>query len=154
MEKLELQDWPSHLSGETLRTLYKKVLFHPHMVRPNTICYWLGRGTFKTAVDHVILNNAEITNTTLNKSWLEQKPGINSVSRQNEFNKYISRDLLDQDDLAYISSITSEDLQFYSYVADILARKEANSIMGTELAEPTRNDPNLDRPAEDGLNGR
>jgi hypothetical protein len=54
MEKLKLRDWPSQLSGGALRALYKKVLFHPHTVRPNTICYWLGNGTFKTAVDHVV----------------------------------------------------------------------------------------------------
>jgi hypothetical protein len=81
------------------------------------------------------VNNAEITNTIRYKAWLEQRWGINSDSRQNESNKYINRDLLDEEDLAYISSITSEDVQFYGRVDDILAKRGVNSIMGTQLAE-------------------
>jgi hypothetical protein len=134
LDKLEMEDWPSDLAGETLRSLYKKVLFHTHMVRPNTICYWLGRGTAESAIDNVVMHNVELTNTEHYKTWLDRVWNVKSETRQNESHKYITVDEIDEEDISYIRNITSEDIKFYGIVMDALAKRNRSSVFGSDLA--------------------
>jgi hypothetical protein len=121
------------LSTNDIHYLFKTMLRTQGIVSKNTICYWLGNGDFKTFVNSVITNNVEITDTKRYSAWLRERWGITRTARSNESVKYVTEDILDQDDRDYIKDLTAEDRAAHALIVKALDHRGSTSVFGSEI---------------------
>jgi hypothetical protein len=112
-----------------------KVLQNIDIVRPNSICYWLGGADAdaQTAIDGLVSQDVEVTNTACYNDWLAQSWNIHSRSRDNSSMKFFTAEILSREYRDYIRDISAEDLKLFRVVERSLERAARRSVRGREL---------------------
>jgi hypothetical protein len=114
---LGLEGPPAQLSSETfLVQLGRQALRAQEIVIANPMCHWLGGGNASAVLKRLAEHGVETTNTRCYPEWRRQRWGIEADTRMNESIKYLRRDTLTPDDLAYLESISVEDHKLYQAV--------------------------------------
>ncbi len=83
--RLELSD----LTDDALRQVGRTILRDRAIVRPNTLCAWLGGGKLTDVLQRLADYNVEVTNTQAYSRWLHERWGINAGTRRNEFDQIL-----------------------------------------------------------------
>jgi hypothetical protein len=131
---LNLDKLPDTPSQAHIAELSKRILRHTHTVRPNSMCYWLGRGDAQSALCNLIEHDVEITDSERYNTWLWQAWGEKSDGQQNKSRKFIATETFSPADLEYIETITREDTKLYTEIQNCLAEQNGSSIHGKQLA--------------------
>ena len=131
-ELLELRDVKNFGREEDLIHAARMMLHNINFIEPNVTCTYLGNGDFESAIDEIVRNNIEITDTSRYSSWLRSRWGMESM-QSNTSIPLICKRHFSADDLHYISSITSQDQMLYDHLLHRLDKLEANSITGVEI---------------------
>src|SRR6185503_18081997 len=100
---------PGEVSDEFLRELGERALREQDVVRPNSMCHWLGGGDAHAVLARLGTLGMEVTNTREYGRWLRERWGISARTRQNESTKFLTRDALRAEDLAYLNGISEQD---------------------------------------------
>ncbi len=124
---------PRPMTSQFIDDISARALRNIEIVRPNSLCYWLGGGSFESVVGRLAQNHVEITNTANYAAWLEEEWGINTKIRANVSNKYLSTANLSRNELDYIENVSSEDRKFYNLVCNRLKFSGRSSIFGEDL---------------------
>jgi len=119
---LELEDVPDDLSDTFLCRLGEQALRKREIVMPNPMCHWLGGGAAAAVLARLAEHEVEVTNTLQYPHWRRQRWGIETDTRQNESIKFLTRQTVAADDLAYLRDISVEDAKLYRAVEQRLMR--------------------------------
>ncbi len=115
------------------RSFLKKMLRHPKMGRRNTICNALGNGDARSALTNAKLGDIEITTVENYNAWLREDWGVTVETAANRSRKFLTKDMLDESDFAYLGSITGEDRRVYDLVSTAIGEAGTASIRGRDL---------------------
>ncbi len=113
---------PGELSDPFLRRLGERALRTQRIVTPNTMCHWLGGGEAAAVLARLAEHEVEVTTTRQYPQWRRQRWGIDADTRQNGSIKFLTRDTLGAEDLAYLRDISVEDAKLYHAVEQRLLR--------------------------------
>jgi hypothetical protein len=125
---LELEGMPGELSDEFLFRRGERALRMREIVMSNSLCHWLGGGSAATVLERLAENEVELTNTQQYARWRRERWGIDADTRQNESIKFLTRNNLKPDDLAYLQDISLEDAKLYRAVEQHLERTGACAV--------------------------
>jgi hypothetical protein len=131
---LELDEKPGELSVEFLCRLGERALRMRDIVMANPMCHWLGGGDAAAVLWRLTVHEVEVTNTRLYSNWRRQRWGIDADTRQNESIKFLTRDTLGPEALAYLRDISVEDAKLYHAVDQHLLRTGACAVTDWEAA--------------------
>jgi hypothetical protein len=134
LEQLGMDSLPEDRSDASLRALAFAALQDDRIAYVNPICHYLGDGTSASAIDNIVLNNLELTDTLRYNRWLETRWNIPSGSRINQ-----SLPILNRDDVVSRLSdrlhyLCSEDIKVFETVTSLLDARDTVSVKGHELA--------------------
>jgi hypothetical protein len=126
---------PSRMSEAFVHHAGMKVLQNTDIVKPNSICYWLGgeNANAQEALGALISQDVEVTDTSHYVEWLAQRWQMHSRSRDNPSMKFLTVKMLPRQYRDYIMEISREDMKLYRAVEQGIARKGTLSVMGREL---------------------
>jgi len=116
LDLLGIKTIPDELSDPLLRRLGERALRSQGIVTPNTMCHWLGGGDATAVLARLAEHEVEVTNTRQYPNWRRERWGINEDTRQNESIKFLTRDNLETEDVAYLCNISVEDAKLYRAV--------------------------------------
>lgn len=131
---LELEEKPGELSAAFLCRLGERALRMREIVIPNPMCHWLGGGDAAAVLWRLTEHEVEVTNTRLYPTWRWQRWGIDADTRLNESIKFLTRDTLAPEVLAYLRDISVEDAKLYRAVDQHLLRTGACAVTDWEAA--------------------
>ena len=137
LELIDIDSLPSRMSEDFIHHAGIKILENTDIVKPNSICYWLGgdNADAQAAMDGLISQGVEVTDTKRYRDWLAQRWQVHSQSRDNSSMKFLSAEMLPRQYQDYIKAISTEDMKVFSTVDRSLERKGKLSVTGYELAE-------------------
>jgi hypothetical protein len=120
-------------SPEYLVEIGRQLLRSPHVARRNGICEMLGNGTADSAIENLILANAEITDMARYSAWRTAKFDFSPAEKVNESQPLFTDALADAEDREIIESLIDQDVILYETVQNHLDRDGALSIRGRVL---------------------
>jgi hypothetical protein len=124
---------PPKLPSSSVQSLCTAILHNTSIVRPNSMCAWLGGDNADEAIEQLIKHDVETTVTYNYNEWLQQTWNITSTTRLNRSERFISIQTLTHQDLAYIQEVYAEDLKLYAQIHESLQRSERLSVSGDDL---------------------
>lgn len=135
LELIGIDELPSKLSEEFAQEAGMRVLRNTNIVKPNSLCYWLAGNDAgaHAAVDSLIAQDVEVTDTNHYKDWLAQRWKIHSRSRDNPSMRFFEVDKLPRIHRDYMRDISGEDLKLYLAVEKSIEQVGRPSVIGTEL---------------------
>ncbi len=122
-------DMPAAAAMQTCKALLRNRAVTPR----NSICHWLGNGDLRSFLNRVVINDVEITDTSHYSAWLQQRWGIQRIARANQSMQFVTRAMLDADDLDHVASVTEEDRKVYAMISEQIERRGRTSIHGREI---------------------
>ncbi len=125
---LKLEAPSGELSDAFLCRLGAQALRMHEIVMPNPMCHWLGRGDAGAVLARLAEHEVEVTTTRHYKQWRRQRWGIDADTRQNESIKFLTRDTVGAEDVAYLRDISVEDARLYRAVEQRLLRAGACAV--------------------------
>jgi hypothetical protein len=125
---LELDALPSALSDADLHHLGERALRKPEIMIPNPVCYWLGGGDAAAVLARLAEHEAEVTNTQHYPEWRRWRWGIEVEMHQHESIRFLTRESLTPEDLAYCHEVSKEDVKLYNVVEQYMARSNACAV--------------------------
>ena len=134
---LDIPRLPNDVSLRELKDLATRVLLDPRIAQPNRACSYLGRnmlGTYRVAMENIVVHNVEITTTRHYERWLAERWDIGESQRSNRSRTILTRN---EGRLLYADVLTSamaEDQKLYDVVTWSLAQTGAASVTGMEIA--------------------
>lgn len=134
---LDIPRLPNDVSLRELKDLATRVLLDPRIAQPNRACSYLGRnmlGTYRVAMENIVVHNVEITTTRHYERWLAERWDIGESQRRNRSRTILTRN---EGRLLYADVLTSamaEDQKLYDVVTWSLAQTGAASVTGMEIA--------------------
>ena len=134
---LDIPQLPNDISLRELKDLATRVLLDPRIAQPNRACSYLGRnmlGTYRVAMENIVVHNVEITTTRHYERWLAERWDIGESQRRNRSRTILTRN---EGRLLYADVLTSamaEDQKLYDVVTWSLAQTGAASVTGMEIA--------------------
>jgi len=134
LDQLGMSSLPEGCSPGHVKSVAMAALCDDRIVQVNPICQHLGDGTSESAINNIIVNNIEITDTRRYDRWLESRWGIPPGSRINQ-----SLPILNRDDVVThlggrLSYLCSEDIKVFEAVRSLLDARDQPSIKGRDLA--------------------
>jgi hypothetical protein len=135
---LGLERLPSDCSAEFLKELAVRAFRDIRITQPNRICTYLGKSAtpdFASAMRHIITLNIELTDTDHYGRWLAEKWGLESTTRHNESQKFLSRDDVVGPYAKQTDWLTREDNKVFQIVSWALREKGTSSVTGQDIAE-------------------
>ena len=133
LKAMDLGSLPPKLPSSTVQTLCTAILHNIKILRPNSMCAFLGGDTAEAATEELIKHDVEITITDNYNGWLQQSWGIVSDTRLNRSERFVSTQTMSHQDLTYIQELYAEDLRLYASIHGALQRNERLSVSGDEL---------------------
>jgi hypothetical protein len=130
---LSLDELPIAIPPTMINTLCSTILRNTKILRPNSMCFWLGGGSADEATAELANNDVEITVTENYNDWLRQTWGITTTTRLNRSEPYTSTETMSRDDLSYVHEAYSEDTKLYSKILRALHQSGKLSISGESL---------------------
>jgi hypothetical protein len=134
LDQLGMETFPEGCSSNYVKAVALAALHDDRIAHVNPICHYLGDGTSESAINNIVINNVEITDTCRYDRWLERRWGISTGSRINQ-----SLPILNHDDVIprlseRLSYLCSEDMKVFEAVKSLLDARDAPSIKGHDLA--------------------
>jgi len=134
LDLLGMETFPEGCSSDNVKAVALAALHDDRIAHLNPICHHLGDGTSESAINNIVINNVEITDTCRYDRWLEGRWGISTGSRINQ-----SLPILNHDDVIpqlseRLSYLCSEDIKVFEAVKSRLDARDAPSIKGHNLA--------------------
>jgi hypothetical protein len=134
LNQLGMDSLPERCSNGYVKALALAALHDDRIVQINPICHYLGDGTSESAINNIVTNNVEITDTCRYDRWLERRWGIPAGSRINR-----SLPILNPDDVVprlseRLRYLCSEDIKVFEAVTTLLIARDGLSINGYDLA--------------------
>jgi hypothetical protein len=135
LELIGIDELPSKLSEEFAQDAGMRVLRNTDIVKPNSLCYWLGGdgADAHSALNSLIALNVEVTDTNHYGAWLAQRWKIHSRTRDNPSMKFFEVDNLPRTHRDYMRDISGEDLKLYQAVDRSIEQVGRPSSIGREL---------------------
>jgi hypothetical protein len=133
LKALSLSTLPPKLPPATVQNLCTTILHNTSIVRPNSMCAWLGGEDAETAVAQLIKHDVEVTVTDNYNDWLQQTWGIVSTTRLNRSERFKSTQTMSHQDLNYVQELCAEDIKLYTSIHEALQRKKSLSVSGDDL---------------------
>jgi hypothetical protein len=130
---LNLDMIPLDMPEEMVQSLCTTILHDTNIIQPNSMCSWLGGSDAETATNQLVEHDVEITIIENYKAWLRHTWGVVSETQMNRSEKFISVEMINDQDIAHIRKVYSEDLKLYGVVLRALQRNKKLSITGGEL---------------------
>jgi hypothetical protein len=130
---LNLDTIPLDMPEEMVQSLCTTILHDTNIIQPNSMCSWLGGSDAETATNQLVEHDVEITIIENYEAWLRHSWGVVSETQMNRSEKFISAEMMNDQDIAHIRKIYSEDLKLYDAVLTALQRNKKLSITGDEL---------------------
>lgn len=124
---------PNQVNDDFAAQVCLKALYNQNIVIPNSMCHWLGGGNAQAVVERLAKQRVELTDTARYNSWLFDRWGISSATRQNESIKYMTVGTLKPAEREYLAEISGEDLKLYAALQRGLAASGRSSVTGHEL---------------------
>ncbi len=112
----------------------RRLLRSPSVARANGICEMLGAGTAESAVDNLILANAEITSMDRYSAWRKAKFNFSPPGKVNQSQPLFTQELADASDREVVESLIDQDVALFELVQKHLAATGTSSIRGRALA--------------------
>jgi hypothetical protein len=130
-----IETLPERLSEQFILDAAARVLRNTDMVKPNSLCHWLGgnQANAQKALASLMAQDVEVTDTRHYSDWLAEQWNIRSESRDNSSRQFIRMNTLSQKDLDYMSSIAVEDIKLYEIIREHIANADRPFVMGQEL---------------------
>ena len=134
LDLLGMETFPEGCSSDNVKAVALAARHDDRIAHLNPICHHLGDGTSESAINNIVINNVEITDTCRYDRWLEGRWGISTGSRINQ-----SLPILDHNDVTprlseRLSYLCSEDIKVFEAVKSRLDARDAPSIKGHNLA--------------------
>jgi len=155
---LDLEKVSGDLSDPFLLDLGMRALLDRNVVLPNTMCDWLGGGDATTVLARLAQNQVEVTNTQNYPQWRRQRWGVEAETRRNESTRFLTRDNIGADKVAYLHDLSREDAKLYRTVGSILSKTGECSVERwtdrTDAASRHSSVPASARPQNGGTSGK
>jgi hypothetical protein len=126
---------PSHAS---LIDLAHRILRHPGVVPGNVACFFLGEGTYRSAVEQVATCNVELVELSTYDAWCRSEWGVTRSHHVNASTKFLTEADLSASDLDYAEAMIREDRQLHDALLVALRDAGSSSVRGTALALSSR----------------
>jgi hypothetical protein len=122
LRALDLKKVSGDLSDIFLLDLGMRALLDHNVVSPNTMCDWLGGGDAATVLALLVQNRVEVTTIQNYSKWRRQRWGVEASTRRNESVRFLTRDNIGADRVAYLHDLSREDTKLYLSVENILSK--------------------------------
>ena len=134
LDELGMECLPKDRSDASMRAVALAALCDDRIAHVNPICHYLGDGTSESAINNIVVNNVELTDTLRYDRWLEARWNVCAGSRINQ-----SLPILDRDDVIArlrdrVHYLCSEDFKVFEAVTSRLDTRNTVSIKGHDLA--------------------
>ena len=85
-----------------------RVLQNTDIFKPNSVCFWLAEddADAQTALDRLVSQSVEVTDTASYSEWLAQRWNIDSQTRESSSMKLFTAEMLSREDRDYIRDIS------------------------------------------------
>jgi hypothetical protein len=83
LDELGMECLPKDRSDASMRATALAALCDDRIAHVNPICHYLGDGTSESAINNIVVNNVELTDTLRYHSWLETRWKVCAGSRIN-----------------------------------------------------------------------
>ena len=134
LDQLGLETIPAGCPSGYVKAVALAALHDDRVAHANPICHYLGDGTSESAINNIVINNVEITDTCRYDRWLERRWGISTGSRINQSLPILNRDDVIPRLSERLSYLCSEDMKVFEAVKSLLDSRDAPSIQGHDLA--------------------
>jgi hypothetical protein len=136
LEVLGVDTIPEEPGGRAWRELAIRILRDRSLVPPNPMCHWLGGGTAEETIGRLETYSVEVTDTERYTAWLSERWGIDSSTRANASDTFLSLDSLGPRERSYMTELSQEDTKLYNIIRDCLSRSERPSETFGKPAAP------------------
>jgi hypothetical protein len=130
---LHIDTIPLDMPTEMVERFCTTILHDTNIVQPNSMCLWLGGSDAETATNQLVEHDVEITIIENYREWLHRTWGVVSETQLNQSEKFISAETLNDQNLAHLRNVCSEDIKLYEAIFGVLQRTEKLSVSGDEL---------------------
>lgn len=127
---IEMTDIEPDLSPGRLVEIGRRLLRSPTIARVNGICEMLGNGTATSAVENLIIANAEITDTDRYSAWRQAKFDFSPKGKINSSEALFTEDVADTADKRAIDELIDQDVILYELVKKRLSLTDELSVRG------------------------
>jgi hypothetical protein len=138
LETLGLKCLGKEISTREVKQLTIRALLDRRITQPNRICTYLGKemaARYEVAMEMVVTNDVEIVTTETYSRWLLERWGIESHSRHNVSEPYLTRREVITHYAREIEAAVGEDRKFHQLATWALKRSGAASITGSEISK-------------------
>ncbi len=97
------------------------------------MCDWLGGTDAASAMEQLMIYDVELTTVDHYSRWLQQEWAINTNSRLNQSEPFVSLESLDHETIFHIQRIYAEDIKLFVAINHALDRSDACSVGGEGL---------------------
>jgi hypothetical protein len=137
MDILGLDSLPAKIPPAVVQKLASTILHSTKLVKPNSMCSFLGGANAEDAIAQLAKYNVEVTTVNEYGRWLQEHWTIASKTKMNRSDSFISLDALLQEDVNYIQGICAEDARLYAVIDRALTRSAGASVFGEDLRAAT-----------------
>lgn len=136
LSRLGIPRLPEDVGDRELKDLATRALLHPEISQPNRACTYLGRGmegTYKAAMDRLVVHNVEITTMAHYERWLSERWGVGSSKRHNRSDVILTRNEVRWLYADTLAPAMVEDRKLFDTVSWALTQTGGASITGLEI---------------------
>jgi hypothetical protein len=136
MTALDIGTLPSSIPPAMEQRLCGQILRCDSIVRPNSMCFWLGGDDAETALGQLVAHNVEMTVMENYATWLSKVWGITTRTRLNRSETFITTEMLSDQELSGVREAYSEDVKLYATISQALQQSGKLSVTGDDLQKP------------------
>lgn len=133
MDILGVSTLPGDMPPGLVQRLCNSIINSAQLMKPNSMCSWLGGADAESAIQQLVNYNVEITTVDEYSRWLQQCWAIKTDTRMNRSDSFVSLQSLTPADISRIQEIFAEDAKLYAIINLALDRSGSSSIRGEEL---------------------
>jgi hypothetical protein len=134
LDFLGMESCPTSMSAPQIEELATRIIYNDRILPQNPICWYLGDGTSKAAIDNIVEKRIEITTVERYPAWIEERWRCSAPEPVNRA-AAIDRGLFVAKHAKRLADLTSEDGKVYSVVSRLLDMTGKSAIRGDELRQ-------------------
>jgi len=132
LKYMDLQMIPESATQEYFRSLANRVLYSADLMKGNLICRFLGGGDRVSAINNIIIADAQITDTSRYSEWLRTAWDISSNTKFNVSKQVITRENITRQEMEHVMSLVNEDTPLYDQIVKKLDSSSAPFIQAAK----------------------
>lgn len=121
-------------SKTTVVALAQAILRNAGVTPANNACRFLGGQTADAALERIVCDDVELTDTEHLDRWCKESWAIDRDTRSNVSKKFVAPEDFAASDRDYIAQANEEDSKLHRLVVERLAQRDAASVRGVQLA--------------------